>query len=160
MKFNIKQRLAWKVERMRSSIYKKKFNAHRKALIRRGIKCDYPSQVTIGDSFINYNVTFYVASPRESKAKIVIGNKVFIAPDVFITTVTHEIMGPEQRASSKTHFKPVTIDDGCWIGARAVILPGVHIGSGCVIGAGAVVAKDCDPNGVYVGVPARRIRDL
>ena len=102
----------------------------------------------------------YVSSPTNEKAKITIGNKVFIGQDVFITTGTHEIMGPEQRASSQTHYKPVTIDDGCWIGARVVILPGVHIGSGCVIGAGAVVVKDCEPNGVYAGVPAKRIRDL
>ncbi|MCR4913326.1 MAG: acyltransferase [Lactobacillus sp.] len=55
---------------------------------------------------------------------------------------------------------PVKIDDGCWIGANVTILPGVHIGKGCVIGAGAVVNKDCEPNGVYVGVPAKRIKDL
>ena len=48
--------------------------------------------------------------------------------------------------------------DGCWIGARAVILPGVTIGEGTIIGAGSVVTKDCEPGAVYVGVPARRVR--
>lgn len=56
--------------------------------------------------------------------------------------------------------QPITVGDGCWIGARAVILPGVTIGDGCVIAAGAVVSKDCAPNGMYAGVPARRIREL
>ena len=55
---------------------------------------------------------------------------------------------------------PVKIDDGCQIGANVTILPGVHIGKEYVIGAGAVVNKDCEPNGVYVGVPAKRIKDL
>jgi hypothetical protein len=39
-------------------------------------------------------------------------------------------------------------------------LPGVVIGPGCVIAAGAVVVSDCKPNGLYAGVPARRLRDL
>jgi maltose O-acetyltransferase len=41
-----------------------------------------------------------------------------------------------------------------------VILPSVTIGPGCIVGAGAVVTKDLEPNGVYVGVPARRVREL
>lgn len=55
---------------------------------------------------------------------------------------------------------PIKIGGGCWIGARAVILPGVTVGNGCIIGAGAVVAKDCEPDGMYAGVPAKRVRDL
>lgn len=56
--------------------------------------------------------------------------------------------------------KPITVGKGCWIGANAIILPGVTIGDGCIIGAGAVVNKDCAPNGLYVGVPTKRVRDL
>ncbi|WP_249354641.1 DapH/DapD/GlmU-related protein [Rhodococcus sp. USK13] len=52
------------------------------------------------------------------------------------------------------------VGDGCWIGAGAIILPGVTVGEGCVVGAGAVVTRDCSPNGLYVGSPARRVRDL
>lgn len=43
---------------------------------------------------------------------------------------------------------------------RAMLLPGVTVGKGCVVAAGAVVAADCAPNGLYGGVPARRIKDL
>ena len=56
--------------------------------------------------------------------------------------------------------KYIFIGDGCWIGANVTILPGIEIGTGCIIGAGALVTKNCKPNGLYVGVPAKRIRDL
>jgi maltose O-acetyltransferase len=56
--------------------------------------------------------------------------------------------------------KPVTVGDGCWLGACCIILPGVAIASGCIIAAGAVVSKSTEENGLYAGVPARRIRSL
>ena len=56
----------------------------------------------------------------------------------------------------------VRIGDGCWLGAAAgvIVLPGVTIGPGCLISAGPVVTKDTEPNGIYVGIPARRVRTL
>ncbi|WP_372495087.1 acyltransferase [Nocardioides pinisoli] len=50
--------------------------------------------------------------------------------------------------------------NGAWIGAAVTVLPGVTIGPGCVVAAGSVVTADCQANGLYAGVPARRIRDL
>jgi maltose O-acetyltransferase len=82
-----------------------------------------------------------------------------VAMRVLFTTSTHEI-GDSQRRAGELVRKPIEVGKGCWIGAGAVILPGIVIGDGCVIGAGAVVNRDCDPNGLYVGVPARRIREL
>lgn len=55
---------------------------------------------------------------------------------------------------------PIIIEDGCWIGANVVIMPGVTIKKGCVIGATALVTKDTEPNGLYVGKPAHKIKDL
>jgi maltose O-acetyltransferase len=52
------------------------------------------------------------------------------------------------------------IEDGCWIGAGATILPGVTVRAGCIVASGAIVTKDCEPNGLYAGNPARRIREL
>ena len=52
----------------------------------------------------------------------------------------------------------VHIGDRCWLGARAMIMPGVTIGDGTIIGAGSVVTKDCEPDALYVGVPAHRVR--
>nr|WP_304437690.1 DapH/DapD/GlmU-related protein [Frigoribacterium sp. Leaf44] len=50
---------------------------------------------------------------------------------------------------------PVTIEDGCWIGANVTILPGVTLGRGSVVGAGSVVTKSYPPNSKLAGSPAR-----
>ena len=55
--------------------------------------------------------------------------------------------------------RPVYIGNDVWIGDRALILPGVHIGDGSIIAAGAVVTKDVPPYSIVAGVPARKIRD-
>lgn len=95
----------------------------------------------------------------EGGAPIVIGCRCNIAMEVFFCTPTHELGSSRQRAGAPL-FQAISVGDGCWIGARALILPGVSIGEGCIIAAGAVVARNCEPNGLYAGVPARRIRDL
>lgn len=60
------------------------------------------------------------------------------------------------------HFEPcgVTIGNGCRIGTRAIILPGMHIGEGAVVGAGSVVTRDVPPDTVVAGNPARLRRRL
>ena len=65
---------------------------------------------------------------------VTIGNRVLIAPHVAITSQTHPL---ESARRSETVMNPVVIEDDVWIGAHAVILPGVTIGRGAVIGAGA-----------------------
>ena len=52
------------------------------------------------------------------------------------------------------------IGDGSWLGQNVSVIAGVTIGAGCMIAAGAVVVSDCEPNGLYAGVPARRIKNL
>jgi len=66
---------------------------------------------------------------------------------------------PERRAGA-VGGKPVAVGNGCWIGARVMVMPGVSVGDGCVVAAGAIVTKDCEPHGLYAGVPAQRVRDL
>ena len=112
------------------------------------------NQISIGQgTFINYNCYFDNTSP------ISIGNNCDIAMEVIFCTSTHE-MGTKQRRAGKSTGKPIEVKDGCWIGARATIMPGVTIGEGCIIASGSVVNKDCEPNGMYAGVPARRIKDM
>jgi maltose O-acetyltransferase len=88
-----------------------------------------------------------------------IGKDVLIAEGVQLITSTHEI-GPSRRRGGPIVTAPVTIGDGCWLGAGCIVLPGVEIGSGCVVGAGALVTSSTAPDGLYVGAPARRVRDL
>jgi maltose O-acetyltransferase len=79
----------------------------------------------------------------------------------FITR-THPIGPSDLRCGHETPGidLPIVVGEGSWLGAGVTVLPGVTIGNGCVIAAGAVVDKDCEPNGLYGGVPARRLREL
>jgi maltose O-acetyltransferase len=95
----------------------------------------------------------------ENVARVEIGARTALGMFVRILTSTHAVGGHEARAGAWS-VHPVTIGAGCWIGASAVILPGVTVGDGCVVAAGAVVRDDCAPDGLYAGVPARRVADL
>lgn len=106
------------------------------------------------DTFINYQCVF-----DERGAPITIGSGCGIAMQTMLFTTTHHVTGPARRAGPPV-TKPVTVGSGCWLGARVMVLPGVTVGDGCVIAAGSVVTADCDRDGLYAGVPARRIRDL
>jgi maltose O-acetyltransferase len=112
--------------------------------------------VSIGaGTYINHG--FYAEGP----SPITIGNDVRIGPFVRLITSTHEITdNPAKRASHTVHSRPIEIADGVWIGAGVTVLPGCTIATGCVVAAGAVVARSTEPNGIYAGVPARRLRDL
>jgi maltose O-acetyltransferase len=110
--------------------------------------------VAIGrGSFVNTMCLF------DAWAPITLGNRVAVGMGVLFATSTHKL-GPSGARAGPLDVAPITVGDGVWIGARAVLLPGVSVGSGCVIAAGAVVTEDCAPDGLYAGVPARRIRDL
>jgi maltose O-acetyltransferase len=112
------------------------------------------NRVDIGDHvFINERCSF------DNLECVTIGDGVHVGPEVLFGTSTHEI-GDSSRRAGHVYLAPVVVSRGCWIGARAVLLPGVTVGEGCVVAAGAVVTKDCLPDGLYAGVPARRIRDL
>lgn len=88
-----------------------------------------------------------------------IGSDVGVGPGVRLVCATHEAGTPLRRAGA-TQRQPVRIGDGCWLGAGVIVLPGVTVAPGCVVGAGAVVVRDTQENGLYVGVPARRVRNL
>ena len=92
-------------------------------------------------------------------AEVTIGDRVAVAHHVKLVTSTHEL-GGEHRRCGALRFAPIVIEDGCWIGAGAIILPGVTIGRGCMIAAGAVVASDIPPNTLAGGIPARAIKSL
>lgn len=89
-----------------------------------------------------------------------IGSNVMMGPDVLILTQNHRTsrLDLPMREQGFTPVLPVRIEDDVWIGARAIILPGVRIGTGSVIGAGAVVSRDVPPGAIAVGNPARAVR--
>jgi maltose O-acetyltransferase len=92
---------------------------------------------------------------------LTIGNNVRIGPHVKILTTTHPIESAIIRRTFGVDFDLDTrIEHGCWLGTGVVILPGITIAQGCVIAAGALIASDTEENGLYSGVPARRMKDL
>jgi maltose O-acetyltransferase len=110
--------------------------------------------ISIGKgAFINYGLFI------DNTDRVTIGNDCSLGPNVTILTGTHEI-GPSTKRAGTDRGLPVHIGDGSWLGANVTVLPGVTIGTGAMIAAGAVVTKDCEPNGLYAGVPARKIRNL
>ena len=90
---------------------------------------------------------------------IYVGDKTLIGPNVTIATAGHPVDG-ELRAIPTQFNMPVHIGKNCWIGAGAVILPGVSIGDNTVIGAGSIVTKDIPANVVAVGNPCRVLREI
>lgn len=110
------------------------------------------------DIHLDRDVHIGVDSLIESPCHIGPGST--LAPRVVVLAYTHEIGPSDDRAVDPPVVSAVQIGRGCWIGAAATILPGVCIGDGVVIAAGAVVTTDCLDDGLYAGVPARRIRDL
>ena len=93
----------------------------------------------------------------EGHGRIIVGRDCLFGSQVMILTSDHEI-SPDGEMARHATYGDVHIEDRCWIGTRAMIMPGVTIGEGTVIGAGALVTKDCEPGAIYVGVPARRVR--
>lgn len=107
------------------------------------------------DVYINDFVKFM------AEGGITIEEGVRISFEVMILTRSHSYEpNVIRRQPNKDVDIHCTIGKGSWIGARCTILPGVSIAEGCVIAAGSVVKKSTEPNGLYAGVPARRIKDL
>jgi maltose O-acetyltransferase len=139
---------------VRFLIYRSAGLGVRTANIFPGCRFEGPGGTTIGPgSFVNSECYFEAAAP------IRIGRECQIAMQVMITTSTH-VVGPEGLVSRAPTGAAVTIGNGCWLGARCLVLPGVTIGDGVVVAAGAVVTEDCAPHGLYAGSPAVRRRDL
>lgn len=112
----------------------------------------YGTNIEIGDyCYINFNCNFV------DDGKITIGNKVMFGPAVTIATVGHPI-NPNYR--EYMYADPVVLKDNCWIGAGAIILPGVTIGENTVIGAGSVVTTDIPANVIAVGNPCKILREI
>lgn len=125
----------------------------------------YGRHVRIGKfSFVNFHCTFLDSN------LITLGDYVAVGPNVQFITDTHPIR-PEDRFMPAepgdvlpfrvaNYAHPITVGDYAWIGAGAIILPGVTIGKGAMVAAGAVVTKDVPPRMVVAGNPARVMRSV
>lgn len=92
---------------------------------------------------------------------VTIGSHVNLAQGITVTALNHNFENAEKHIDEQgVSTTPVTIEDDVWIGANAVILPGVHIGNHCVVAAGAVVTKDVPPHSLVGGVPAKIMKQI
>lgn len=123
-----------------------------------GFYVDRPEGVTIGNHCF-FNLFVHLHNGGDKDTTITFGDNVFVGPNVSIVCASHQIGSRYQRAG-KNIYGSIVIEDGVWIGAGEIILPGVIISRGGVIGAGTVVVKSTEPNHLYLGVPAKKVKDL
>jgi len=115
-----------------------------------------PNRVSIGD-----HIYIGPKTQLHGIGYITIKDYSIISSEVYILSSIHNHV--EQFASMIPYdeieiVKHVTIGIACWIGARAIIMPGVDLGDGCIVGAGAVVTKSWPSGAILAGVPAKLIR--
>ena len=113
--------------------------------------CDFGPRLKLGKNIIiNKGATIF------SAGLVIIEDDVLIGPDVKIITVNHDF----NDRHNKIYFKKVVIKRNAWIGAGAIICPGVTLGENSIVAAGAVVTKDVMPNTLVGGNPARFIKNI
>lgn len=103
--------------------------------------------------YANFNLTMV------DDTHIYVGDYTMFGPNVTVATAGHPIM-PELREKAYQYNFPVRIGRNCWIGAGALIMPGITIGDNVVVGAGSVVTKDLPSNVVAAGNPCRILREI
>lgn len=121
------------------------------------------SKISIGANVVVRPCTFLFADSADTGGEIVIEDDVLIGSGVHFYTNNHEFsdFGRPIIAQGHRESKPsnsIVIGRGSWIGAGAIILPGVKVGENAVIGAGAVVTKSVPPRVVFAGNPGRVVR--
>lgn len=158
--FNIKQKIAitfvkWK--KLADSVEEKRMLSQCASLgtnvgLRMPVIIYHPKGLKIGNDVSIGEFTHIRAS-----GGITIGNRVLIASHVVITSRGHP---KELPRYGHTKDKPIKIEDDVWIGAGAIILPGVNINTGAIIAAGAVVTNDVEEMSIYGGIPAKKIGQI
>ncbi len=116
-------------------------------------------QIEIGNRVVVRAQSMLMA---DEHARIVIGDDVLIGAGVHIYVNNHRYDRTDVPIVHQGYYpsQGVVIEDNVWIGANAILLPGVRIGRHSVVAAGSVVTKSVEPFSVYAGVPARKIKDI
>lgn len=141
-------------KRIRVFLCKRLFKKYRKNInVEHGAFFGSGSDIEIGENS-GLGLNCRVSGPLK------IGDNVMMGPDVMIYTQNHEFARTDipiiRQGDSKK--KEVVIGNDVWIGARAIILPGISVGDGAIIGAGAVVTKNVEAYSIVGGNPARIIK--
>mgnify|MGYP006128577341 CR=1 FL=1 len=143
--------------RMRRLFYSFYFkNCGKNLIVNYNCHFEVPENITLGNN-CSFNRNCWVSGG----GGLIIGNNVIFGPNIIIHSANHNYENPLLLIKEQGHtFKKVTLGDNIWIGAGAIILPGVNIGSNSIIAAGAVVTKDIEKNSIFGGVPAKFIKNV
>ena len=120
------------------------------------------SKISLGQRVVVRPGCMFFADPRPEGAGITIEDDVMLGSGVHIYVHNHRFDAPNTPIIDQGYFasESVVLKRGCWIGAQAILLPGVTVGENSVVGAGAVVTRDVPSGAVVVGNPARIIRTI
>ncbi len=86
---------------------------------------------------------------------IFLGSHAIVSQGAYVCGATHLYNSPEFTLVSA----PMRLEAYCWVCARAIVSPGVHLGVGAVLGLGSIATRDLEPFGVYAGVPAKKVKE-
>ena len=115
----------------------------------------YGGRLTTGKNCqVNRGCYFDFTGPITFADNVVVGH------GVTFVTAEHDIGGADRRAGHSVVGQPIVVESGVWVGANALILPGITVHTGAVVAAGAVVTKDVPAQALVTGVPARVVRYL
>lgn len=131
------------------------------AEIGEGCYIEPPFYANFGGAHVHFGKNIYCnfGVTMVDDTHIYVGDNTMFGPRVTVATAGHPIL-PELREKAYQYNAAVHIGKNCWIGAGAIILPGISIGDNTVVGAGSVVTKDLPANSVAVGNPCRVLREI
>ncbi len=120
-----------------------------------------PLHANWGGHFVHFGKDIYAnfGLTLVDDTHIYVGDGCMFGPNVVLATAGHPVL-PELRARGLQYNAPIRIGRNCWIGAGALVMPGVTIGDNTVVGAGSVVTKDLPANVVAVGNPCHVLREI
>lgn len=147
----------------RPTEFEKRFNLLKKMFAEIGDGCyiEPPFHANFGGKHVHFGKSVYANFNLTlvDDTHIYVGDYTMFGPNVTVATAGHPIL-PKLREKQYQYNAAVHIGKCCWIGAGAMILPGVTIGDNTVIGAGSIVTKDIPANVVAVGNPCRVMRKI
>lgn len=119
-------------------------------IIRPGVQIKFPWKLSIGD-----HVWIGEHAWIDNLTNITIGDHVCISQGAYLCTGNHD----HKSVGFELIMKPIILEDGVWIGAKAIVAPGVTCFSHCILTAGSVATKNMDAYGIYQGNPAVKVKE-
>lgn len=153
----------WEFNQLKPTDFEKKLAYMKEVFAECGEGCyiELPFHANWGGAHVHFGNGVYANSNLTlvDDGHIYVDDRVMFGPNVTVASANHPL-DPDLREKGLQYNRDVVIGDNVWIGAGAIIVPGVHIGRNTVIGAGSVVTKDIPENVLAVGNPARVIKEF